>query len=192
MYSGDKIPVDKVVTEKLDKPMNVYNFRVADRHTYLVTDKGILVHNANYGKGTGNNEAKILRTGEEWNEHFKNKYGEENVSLKGTNPEDFLNTALKRQGLDTAPAKLKEPWIQGGYKYEVRIRPAEADYGKTGSIYRVSRQRIDITIGEGTGMEYIGTDGEWYHKSVLTPGKKGNVNPNFNDKAAEMTHIQLP
>ncbi len=39
---------------------------------------------------------------------------------------DFINSALSRQGLNTAPAKLKETWIQGGYKYEVGIHPAEA------------------------------------------------------------------
>lgn len=116
----------------------------------------------------------------------------ENVSTKGTNPEDFLSTALKRQGLDTILAKLKETWIQGGYKYEVRIHTTEADYWNTGSIYGASRQRIDITIGEGTGTEYMGTDGNWYHTSVLMPGKSGNVNPIFNDKTAEMAHIKLP
>ena len=37
----------------------------------------------------------------------------------------------------------------------------------------------------------MGTDGNWYNQSVLKAGKNGNVNPLFNYKAAEMTHIQL-
>lgn len=71
-------------------------------------------------------------------------------------------------------------------------QPLGADRaGKTGSIYRVSRQRI-ISTGEGTGIEYMGTDGNWYHVSVLKPGKHGNINTIFDDEAAKMTHIQLP
>ena len=123
-----------------------------------------------------------------WTEYFNSKYGKENVSLKGTDPADFLNSALRRQGLDTAPVRLKETWIQDGYKYTVRIHPAEAQYGKTGSIYRVSRQNVEMS----TGLEYMGTDKNWYHTSVLKPGRNGNVNSNFNNEAAEMTHIQLP
>ncbi len=38
----------------------------------------------------------------------------------------------------------------------------------------------------------MGTDGNWYHTSVLKPGKNGNINANFNNEAAEKTHIQLP
>ena len=37
----------------------------------------------------------------------------------------------------------------------------------------------------------MGTNGNWYHTSVLKPGK-GTINPMFNNEAAEMTHIQLP
>ncbi|MPN61875.1 hypothetical protein SDC9_209620 [bioreactor metagenome] len=64
----------------------------------------------------------------------------------------------------------------------------QIDYVKTGSIYIVSRQNVEIP----TGVEYMGTDGNWYHTSVLKPGKNGNINANFNNEAAEMTHIQLP
>jgi len=138
------------------------------------------------------NSAKTPRTGAEWNEYFKSKYGSENVSWKGTEPGDYLNKALNRQGLNTAPNSLKETWIEGDYKFEVRIHPADPSYGKAGSIYRVSRQRINISNGQGTGTEYMGSDGNWYHESFLKPGKSGNVNPNFNNSAAESTHIQLP
>ena len=30
--------------------------------------------------------------------------------------------------------RLKETWVQDGYKYTVRIHPAEAKYGKASSI----------------------------------------------------------
>lgn len=90
--------------------------------------------------------------------------------------------------MDSAPARLKEQWVEGDYRYEVRIHPANTEYGKTDSIYRVSRQRIM----SGDGTEYMGISGNWYHESVLKPGKKGNINANFNNSAAEETHIQLP
>nr|WP_269846562.1 polymorphic toxin-type HINT domain-containing protein [Paenibacillus roseus] len=43
--------IDKVEFVKLDEPGTVYNFTVADFHTYYVTDIGIWVHNTNcWGK----------------------------------------------------------------------------------------------------------------------------------------------
>lgn len=53
-----------------------------------------------------------------------------------SNAEDFLNTALTRQGLDldNVPARLKETWSDGGYDYEVRIHEADSNYDKQGSI----------------------------------------------------------
>ncbi|WP_276570661.1 polymorphic toxin-type HINT domain-containing protein, partial [Paenibacillus alvei] len=42
---GSNLTIDKVEFVKLDKPVTVYNFTVADFHTYYVTDLGIWVHN---------------------------------------------------------------------------------------------------------------------------------------------------
>jgi hypothetical protein len=44
---GSNLTIDKVVLVKLDEPVTVYNFTVADYHTYCVTDIGIWVHNTN-------------------------------------------------------------------------------------------------------------------------------------------------
>ncbi|MFP3435520.1 polymorphic toxin-type HINT domain-containing protein, partial [Paraburkholderia sp. SIMBA_061] len=44
---GSSLTIDKVVLVKLDEPVTVYNFTVADFHTYYVTDLGIWVHNTN-------------------------------------------------------------------------------------------------------------------------------------------------
>jgi hypothetical protein len=46
---GSNLTIDKVEFVKLDKPVTVYNFTVADFHTYYVTDIGIWVHNTNCG-----------------------------------------------------------------------------------------------------------------------------------------------
>ncbi len=44
---GSNLTIDKVEFVKLEKPVTVYNFTVADFHTYYVTDFGIWVHNTN-------------------------------------------------------------------------------------------------------------------------------------------------
>lgn len=67
--------------------------------------------------------------------------------------------------------------------FEVRIHPADPNYGKTGSIYRVARRQQGVsTNGQGFGWEYMDASGNWYPTSVL---KTDNA-------AAEATHIQLP
>ena len=109
------------------------------------------------------------------------------------NPLSFLQRALKNQGLNTTPNRLKETWIDGDYKYTVRIHEGNTKYTNSSSIYRVSRQSTILDAnGQGTGLEYLGTDGNWYHKSVLEEFFKGGTpNPNFNQKAARITHIAI-
>ncbi|MDQ0899517.1 polymorphic toxin-type HINT domain-containing protein [Paenibacillus sp. V4I7] len=46
---GSNLTIDKVEFVKLDEPVTVYNFTVADYHTYYVTDLGIWVHNTSCG-----------------------------------------------------------------------------------------------------------------------------------------------
>lgn len=46
---GSNLTIDKVEFVKLDEPVTVYNFTVADFHTYYVTDLGIWVHNTKCG-----------------------------------------------------------------------------------------------------------------------------------------------
>lgn len=76
-------------------------------------------------------------------------------------------------------------WVLMGWNILVRAHPADPKYGKTGSIFRVSAQEI------GKGTSYLGTDGKWHHESTLKPGKKGNINPNYNSTAAKDTHNQI-
>ncbi|AZS14410.1 hypothetical protein EI981_08055 [Paenibacillus lutimineralis] len=44
---GSNLTIDKVEFVKLEEKVTVYNFTVADYHTYYVTDIGIWVHNTN-------------------------------------------------------------------------------------------------------------------------------------------------
>ncbi|GGJ30437.1 pre-toxin TG domain-containing protein [Paenibacillus hunanensis] len=118
---------------------------------------------------------------------FAKKTGKSIDLSKSNNPSDFLKTAAERQGLDKVPGRFKEKWTEGDYKYEVRAHEAESQYGKTGSIFRVSRQK------PGEGTEYMDSNGNWYHESTLKETyKDGRPNPLFNENAARGTHIQLP
>ena len=99
----------------------------------------------------------------------------------------ILDSALKRQDLDKLPKNFKEKWTDGEYKYEVRAHPADPQYGKDGTIYRVSRQK------PGEGTEYMGHNGVWHHESTLKPTyRDGRPNPNYNEQAAKDTHIPAP
>jgi hypothetical protein len=88
---------------------------------------------------------------------------------------------------------MKEVWVDGNYKYTVRIHEGNSEYTNAESIYRVSRQSIILdSNGQGTGFEYLGTDGNWYHESVLKEFNRGGIpNPSFIEEAARSTHIPL-
>ena len=45
LVNGEYVVVEQVQHEILESPVTVYNFEVADFHTYYVGDTGILVHN---------------------------------------------------------------------------------------------------------------------------------------------------
>lgn len=108
-------------------------------------------------------------------------------------PQSFLQRALKNQEIESTPNRFKETWIEGDYKYTVRIHEGNTKYTDASSIYRVSRQNMILdSNGQGNGLEYLGTDGNWYHQSVLTEFFKGGTpNPNFNENAARITHIAI-
>ena len=115
------------------------------------------------------------------------------TSIKTNDSQVYLQTALKNQRLDVTPNRLKETCIEGDYKYTVRIHEGNTKYTDASSIYRVSRQSIILDAnGQGTGLEYLGTDGNWYRQSVLTEFfKGGTLNPDFNENAARITHIAI-
>ena len=46
LVNGEYVVVEKIQHELLESPVKVYNFQVADYHTYYVSDNGVLVHNS--------------------------------------------------------------------------------------------------------------------------------------------------
>lgn len=131
------------------------------------------------------NQKKTVETEAREEEAGKKTVGK--GEFKPDNPEDYLNEALERQGLDKTPKNMKESWTADGYKYEVRVHEANPEYGKEGSIYRVSRKKLGTNAnGQGYGTEYLDTDGVWHHTSTLKP-----QNPSYNAEAAANTHIPV-
>ena len=81
---------------------------------------------------------------------------------------------------------MKEVWIGGDYQYTIKVYEGNSSYTDSSAIYRVSRQSTTFdSNGQGTGLEYLGTDGNWYHEFVLKQfNRDGTLNSNFNEEAA--------
>ena len=56
LQNGKYVTVEKVQHEILEEPIKVYNFEVADFHTYYVGKTAVLVHNTCGGKPTSPNQ----------------------------------------------------------------------------------------------------------------------------------------
>jgi hypothetical protein len=157
---GDVLILDN---KKVETPLQVYNFSVANTPNYFVGESKIWAHNAKV-------PCKFKAT---------------------NNPNDYLDHALKRQGLNRLPDRYKEKWSDDKFNYEVRAHEANPVHGKTGTIYRVSRKTIPEPGKQGSGLEYMDKSGNWHHESTLKETfKDGTKNPKYNAQAAADTHIQ--
>ena len=97
---------------------------------------------------------------------------------------DYLDEALKRQGLDEVPENgFKESWIEGDFKIEVRVHAGNPQFTSAKQIFRVSRQLVG---GGKSTIQYLGSNNVWYGMSVLKPSS-----PSFNSVAAALTHIPI-
>ncbi|MCI5057798.1 MAG: RHS repeat-associated core domain-containing protein, partial [Flavobacteriales bacterium] len=83
--------------------------------------------------------------------------------------------------------QFRQVWTEGGYKYELRIKPAT--HGRVGHEVRVNR-KLDLTGAppgtQGSGVEHLDDAGNWIHNSILRGGDEAA------DAAARATHMQLP
>jgi hypothetical protein len=95
--NGQKVVVEAIQHEILETPVNVYNFEVADNHTYFVGDSaGIAVHNApcstdklaTKGKSEMHHIAsnKSLKTG--YTERYKTIF--DNAGIKFNDPDNII------------------------------------------------------------------------------------------------------
>lgn len=107
-------------------------------------------------------------------------------------PKHFLDDALKQQGLNKLPEKLKQKWTYGEYNYEVRVHPGDSKYTEDKTTYRASRKIKPIQGKQGSGIEYMDKNGKWWHQSELREfNGDGTLNPLFNKDAAKNTHIPM-
>ncbi|MGV6934563.1 polymorphic toxin-type HINT domain-containing protein [Paenibacillus sp. CMM36] len=82
---GSNLTIDKVEFVEQDELVTVYNFAVADYHTYYVTDLGIWVHNTNTGDC-------IIKTGDKTpGGHSFSEHGAERANERGFSSQTIDN-----------------------------------------------------------------------------------------------------
>ena len=110
LASGEKAAIENVTKEKLETPVKVYNFEVADWHTYFVAELGVLVHNDCTGKG---NALKSIRGLDD--------ILDDPSKLKGVKPDEF-HKYLKDNGYNPQPlsgGSLKGKSFEDGGGFKV-------------------------------------------------------------------------
>ncbi|MFB5677041.1 polymorphic toxin-type HINT domain-containing protein [Paenibacillus terreus] len=130
---GSNLTIDKVEFVKLDEPVTVYNFTVADYHTYYVTDIGIWVHNTQcgykditVGKSVRNIETNVTRV--DFEKSLVKDGWTKSVSKDGKSTMYSKDGASYRirdksdQGLQTA-----DYWAKGATKVTTKIRLGATD-----------------------------------------------------------------
>jgi hypothetical protein len=134
--NGEYVIVEQIQHEILEAPIKVYNFRVADNHTYFVGNTSVGVHNAECGeKSRGNTSAS------DWTNRTAELAKEAPIEI----PENATVKVQTKNGYD----QIKYKWSADGYKYEVRwhTRTPGAPEGQ-GNTWVVTR----TTPGTPTGQ----------------------------------------
>ena len=91
LWDGGYVIIELIEHELLENPVKVYNFQVADDHTYFVGDNGVLVHNACQG-----GETSATKYGREMHKNWN--YGEDvarEVTIPGAGRADAVDFANK-------------------------------------------------------------------------------------------------
>ena len=118
--------VKSVEAVHLQEPVKVYNFEVADSHTYYVGEQGVLVHNV-CGPDVGDGNGKYARSGES----VANKGGSSSVDVDLKYKESW--TAAQKSEADakikalTEANTVKTPATRRGTSASSRYKSA---YGK--------------------------------------------------------------
>ena len=73
LVNGDYVVLEKVQHELLESPIRVYNFHVADYHTYFVGEDCVLVHNSCGGRGQL--RKNMLQAGSPQGENYQAHHG---------------------------------------------------------------------------------------------------------------------
>ncbi len=143
---GSNLTIDKVEFVKLDEPVTVYNFTVADFHTYYVTDIGIWVHNTDCPNPISVSDSKMYQLGDHFNKHGRGM-GYASKKEYDAAAKEFANTYQKNPNATI----LEGTWNGPGTLNGARQR-AITYGGKTVVIDVKSGQVVDFF----TGTEYKG------------------------------------
>lgn len=107
--------------------------------------------------------------------------GKESILVHNKCVEAYLKEALEREGLDSVPETgFKTKWMEGKYEIEVRAHLGNSQYTNSKMIYRFSRHL------NGSGLEYLGSDGILYHTSMLKTSSQA-----YSAFAARVTPIPI-
>ena len=90
LCDGSRINVERTEEEVLEEPVQVYNFEVADWHTYYVSGMGVLVHNSCGAKG-GSDTTRVGRWMSE--DEYNKMYNTGQVQMSGDNKVHVANPA---------------------------------------------------------------------------------------------------
>ncbi|PYI56314.1 polymorphic toxin-type HINT domain-containing protein [Paenibacillus flagellatus] len=141
------LTIDKVEFIKLDKPVTVYNFTVADFHTYYVTDIGIWVHNTKCSNNNLSSPNPLPKT-------IRDQY--EEIRLGGGTPR--IDPVTGKQKVFNAN-ELKN--ISGG---GTNVWSGSLEYDVPGTSHRILR-RPDGKLGYVLNHDYSQPKlfpGPWY------------------------------
>lgn len=143
---GSNLTIDKIEFVKLDEMVTVYNFTVADFHTYYVTDLGIWVHNTNCINPISVSDKKMYQLGDHFDKWGKNM-GYSSKKECDAAAKEFANTYQNNPNSTI----VEGTWNCKGTLNGTRQRAITYD-GKTVVIDVKSGQVIDFF----TGTEYKG------------------------------------
>ncbi|WP_059171344.1 polymorphic toxin-type HINT domain-containing protein [Bacillus sp. FJAT-27445] len=95
---------------KLDKPVTVYNFTVANYHTYYVSDLGIWVHNTNCFKKpiSGKSAKEAAKDVPSWAKHYKPYKGQSGTEFAKRLMDDKYGPGNYKTGPDSEFNKIKK------------------------------------------------------------------------------------
>lgn len=144
--SGEYVVVEQVQHEILESPIKVYNFRVADNHTYFVGNTGIGVHNAVYGEP-------------EWSSYNNKHKASSNVSWK-----DTVNSTK------SGPAKYKPDVNIKDIEIKVWNEGTQVTNGKTWKVMKFN-ENIGACSGKETPYVRVEMSGNTIHGHPITPAE---------------------
>ena len=133
LADGTKAVVTDVVTEGLEEPVTVYNFEVADFHTYFVGDSGVLVHNKCDGEYHHIASDKSIASG--YTEQYQKVFDQAGMSLQ-----DDANI-IYLEGHHGAHTKVYKEYVLNYITDAVGDKTGEeAKQALTGALNRIAEQ----------------------------------------------------